>query len=62
MTRLDKAIKEIAELRRLLMEADHILSFDRNKGICNQRLKQRIQRHLEQKVLTSNPRRQILPR
>lgn len=62
MSKLDRAIREIVTLRRLLMEADHVLSFARNKGVCNERLKERIQSHLERKVLTSNPRRQILPR
>lgn len=61
MTSFDDAVKEIVELRKLLMEADHILSLAKNKGVCNERLKERIQLHLERKVLTSNPRRQTLP-
>lgn len=55
MTSFDDAVKEIVELRKLLMEADHILSLAKNRGICNERLKERIQRHLERKDIDIEP-------
>lgn len=50
MTRLQKAERENRYLRRLLMECSHVLTFARNKGIVNERLKERIQAVLSRDV------------
>lgn len=57
MTRLQKAKAEIRQYRRLLMEADHVLTFAKNKGVCNERLKARIQAVLKRAGSDAHNRR-----
>jgi thiamine pyrophosphate-dependent acetolactate synthase large subunit-like protein len=46
MTKLQKAERKIRKLKRLLMEAAHILIFA-GEGIVNERLKDRIQKQIK---------------
>lgn len=52
MTTLEKAIIEITELRKTLMECSHVLNHTINEKRVGDQLKEKIRRHLSRKVLT----------
>lgn len=56
MTELDKAIREITELRKTLMECSHVLNHTINSPRVGDQLKEKIRRHLARKGVDIAPR------
>lgn len=52
MTSTEKAIQEIIDLRKTLMECSHVLNHTINRRRVGDQLKEKIRRHLARKVLT----------